>query len=113
MSLGFPTRSGTNQAVPPQKMARGLKFKIYEVGELYYLCSKDKSTDQMIWDFIFAYAKSRFSQNGAQMKIGPHQHVLLCLIINYWRQTSDYAIPLLKRPLSSAVGRPEQLLAFG
>ena len=27
-SSGFPTRSDTNQAVQPQKMARGLKFRI-------------------------------------------------------------------------------------
>ena len=27
-SLGFPTRSDTNQAVQLQKMARGLKFRI-------------------------------------------------------------------------------------
>ena len=26
--FGFPTRSHTNQAVQPQKMARGLKFRI-------------------------------------------------------------------------------------
>ena len=34
-SSGFPTRSDTNRAVQPQKMARGLKFCIYEVEELY------------------------------------------------------------------------------
>ena len=28
LSLGFPTRSNTNRAVQPQKMARGLKFWI-------------------------------------------------------------------------------------
>ena len=28
---GFPTRSDTNRAVQPQKMARGLKFRKYEV----------------------------------------------------------------------------------
>ena len=27
-SLGFPTRSDTNQAVQPQKMARSFKFRI-------------------------------------------------------------------------------------
>ena len=27
-SSGFPTRSDTSQAVQPQKMARGLKFRI-------------------------------------------------------------------------------------
>ena len=29
MSLGFPTRSDTNQFVRPQKMARGSKFEIF------------------------------------------------------------------------------------
>ena len=28
LSLGFPTRSDTNGAVQPQKMAKGLKFRI-------------------------------------------------------------------------------------
>ena len=27
---GLPTRSDTNRAVQPQKVARGLKFRIYE-----------------------------------------------------------------------------------
>ena len=43
----FPTRSDTNQAVQPQKMARGLKFGIKEVEGLYYLCSEDKGADQL------------------------------------------------------------------
>ena len=36
-SSQFPTRSDTNQAVQPQKMARGLKFQILEVEGLYYI----------------------------------------------------------------------------
>ena len=43
----FPTWSDTNQAVQPHKMARGLKFCIYEVGVLYYLCSENKGADQL------------------------------------------------------------------
>ena len=31
LSSGFPTRSDTNRAVQPQKMARGLEFPILEV----------------------------------------------------------------------------------
>ena len=46
-SSGFPTRSDTNQAVQPQKMARGLKFCISEVDGLYYLCSENKGDDQL------------------------------------------------------------------
>ena len=45
--FGFPTRSDTNRAVQPQKMARGLKFWIYEEEGLYYLCSKNKGADQL------------------------------------------------------------------
>ena len=36
-SSGFPTRSDTNQAVLPQEMARGLKFRIKEEEVLYVL----------------------------------------------------------------------------
>ena len=43
MSSGFPTRSDTNQAVQPQKMGRGLKFRILEEEGLYYLFSEKKA----------------------------------------------------------------------
>ena len=43
----FPTWSDTNQAVQPQKMARGLKFRIKKVEKLYYLCSENKGADQL------------------------------------------------------------------
>ena len=43
----FPTRSDTNRAVQLQKMARGLKFGIKKVEELYYLCSENKGADQL------------------------------------------------------------------
>ena len=46
-SLGCPTKSDTNRAVQPLKMARGLKFRIYEVEELYNLCSENKGADQL------------------------------------------------------------------
>ena len=36
MSLGFQTRYYTNLAVQPQKMARGLEFRILKVEGLYY-----------------------------------------------------------------------------
>ena len=39
--------SDTNQAVQPQKMARGLKFRILKVEGLYYLCSENKDADQL------------------------------------------------------------------
>ena len=43
----FMTRSGTNQAVQLQKMARGLDFRIQKVEGLYYLCSENKDADQL------------------------------------------------------------------
>ena len=67
LSSGFPTRSDTNWAVQPQKMAIGLKFQIKEVEGLYYPCSENKAADQLrsvtaqlICVFVFAYTESRF-----------------------------------------------------
>ena len=40
-------RSDTNQTVNPLKMARGLKFRIQGVEELYYPCSENKGADQL------------------------------------------------------------------
>ena len=64
---GFQTRSDTNGAV--QKMARGLKFRILEIEGLFYMyVMKTKVliscsiTEQLIITFVFACAKSRFSQ---------------------------------------------------
>ena len=72
MSSGFPTRSDTNHVVQPQEMARGLKFRIYKVERLHYLCSKNKSADQLHCNhaFVFAYAKSRFSHDAAHIGQG-------------------------------------------
>ena len=47
LSLVLPTSSEAKTAVQPQKMVRGLKFWIYEVEELYYLCSENKGADQL------------------------------------------------------------------
>ena len=44
---GFPTRSDTDRSIPPQKMVRGLKFRIWGVDGLYYLESENKGTDQL------------------------------------------------------------------
>ena len=38
--------SDTNKALQPQKMAKGLNFRILEEG-LYYLCSENKGADQL------------------------------------------------------------------
>ena len=42
MSLeNLSTRYDTNWAVQPLKLARGLKFRIYKVEVLYYVCSEN------------------------------------------------------------------------
>ena len=61
----FPTFSDTNQAVQLQKMARGLKFRINKVEELYYL--DVAKTKALICVFVFAYANCWFSHDAAQL----------------------------------------------
>ena len=39
--------SDTNWAVQPLKIASGLKFRIWEVERLYYLCNENKGADQL------------------------------------------------------------------
>ena len=69
----FSTRSDINQAVLLQKVARGLKFRIYEGEGLYYPCSGNKGADhlrgytEVDLRLCFPYAKSRFSHNEAQI----------------------------------------------
>ena len=46
-TIWFLTRSDTNQAVQPMKMARGLKFQICKIEGLHYLCSENKGADQL------------------------------------------------------------------
>ena len=46
-SSGFATRSDMNRAELPQKVSRRLKFRIYEVEGLCYLCSETKGADQL------------------------------------------------------------------
>ena len=46
-SSGFPTRSDTNRAVQAKEMARGWKFLVYKVEELYFPCSENRGADQL------------------------------------------------------------------
>ena len=48
-------------------LARGLKFWIYKVEEMYYPCSENKGDDQLIWAFVFAYADCWFFHVVAQL----------------------------------------------
>ena len=68
----FPTRSDTNQAVQPQKMARDSKFWFKEVEGLYYAAESKALIScaviaQLICGFVFAYANSRFSLDAANL----------------------------------------------
>ena len=45
--IGFPNRSDTSQAVPSQKEASSLKFRIEEEEGLYYPCSENNGADQL------------------------------------------------------------------
>ena len=73
----FRIWSDTNQAVQPQKMARSLKFWIWEVEGLCYPCSENKGSDQLrdqitaklICVFVFVYAKCWFSHDTAHLSI--------------------------------------------
>ena len=47
LTIWVPTRSDTNRPVQSQKMARGWKFWILKVEELYYTCSENKGADQL------------------------------------------------------------------
>ena len=55
---GFPTMSDINQTVQPQKMAIGLKFRIWEVEELCYV-AKTKALISLC-AFVLAYTKTVF-----------------------------------------------------
>ena len=52
----FPTWSNTNQAVQLQKMAKDLKFWVYEEEGLNYLCSENKGADQLRGYKMFVFS---------------------------------------------------------
>ena len=63
LSSGYQTNSNTNRDIHLQRLARGLRFRIKEVEEFNYYVAKIKPLPiaaQLICDFDFAYAKSRF-----------------------------------------------------
>ena len=61
---GFWSDPTKTQAVQPQKIVRGLKFRI---SGLCYLCSEDKGANRLICAFVFAYAKSWLSYDAAHL----------------------------------------------
>ena len=60
-TMWFRNKSDTNPALQALKMARGGKFWIKNVEELYYPCSENKGA------FVFAYADSWFSDAAAHI----------------------------------------------
>ena len=46
-SSGYPIRFDINRHLQSQKMARSLKFRIYEEEELYYPSGENKGADQL------------------------------------------------------------------
>ena len=88
MSLGFLTRSGANWTVQQQKMARGLKFRIWEEMGLFFLCtvhSEIKGADQLqryraadLRHCFRIYAKRRFSH-----KVHLNLHITFKHIFGY------------------------------
>ena len=69
--FGFPTRSDTNRAVQPLKMARGSKFPIKKVEGLFCLYSENKGADQLCGYrtadpcLCFRICKNQFSHDAA------------------------------------------------
>ena len=64
LSLGFPTRSDTNGAVQPQKIARGLKSRLYEEeddGTIYVAKVKGLINCAVTAQLICAFVKMIFS----------------------------------------------------
>ena len=72
-TMWFLNRSDINRAVQPQKIARSLKFPIYEEEELYFPSSENKGTNQLrVYReadllFVFASANCWFSHEVAQI----------------------------------------------
>ena len=84
----FLNRSDTNRPVQSQKMARGWKFWIKKVEELYYPVAKTKAlisfavTAKLICAFVFAYADCWFSHVAAHIiyyMAGQVTHQTICL----------------------------------
>ena len=68
----FSIRSNINHAVQPQKMARGLKFRIRKLEEFYFVCREYKEADQLpsyhAADLRLCFRICKFSHDAAQME---------------------------------------------
>ena len=96
--FGVSDQSDTNRAVQPQKMARGLKFRLYVVEGLYYPCSENKGADQLRGhreaDLRLCFRickKPVFSRRGSYVIRGLSGH-FFCILISL---TKSFALLLL------------------
>ena len=101
--FGVSDQVYTNRAVQPQKMTRGLKFRIYVEEGLYYPYSENKAliscavTAQLICVFVFAYAKSRVSNNEAHLT---ESHRENCNVLIYrWYTSVIVRLSLLRKTI--------------
>ena len=71
--FGISDQVRHNQAVQPQKMARGLKFRKKRDCTIYMYVAKINVlinctvTAKLIWAFVFAYTKSRFTHDSTHL----------------------------------------------
>ena len=79
---GFPGRSDTNRAVKPQKMARGMKFRVKIEDGSHYPCSENKGADQLrgycaadLRLCVRIFKKLVFSQRGSNTKNRENWHI--------------------------------------
>ena len=93
-TVWFPTRSDSNRAVQPQKMARSLKFQMYVEGELYYPSSENKRADQLLdyreADLRLCFRLCRllvFSRGGSNVYLA--QQFIIALILNCFSTKTD------------------------
>ena len=79
-------------------MARGLKFRIYEVERLYYICSVNKGADQLssyrAADIRLCFRKCKkqvFKLHGSYINKKYEMHILYCNA-HIWNPTALYGI---------------------
>ena len=63
----FVTRVDSKRPAQPQKLGRGLKFRIWKPEVLYYLGSRQQTTKALICAFVVRIWRNRFSHDVAQI----------------------------------------------
>ena len=95
---GFPTRSHTNQAVQPQKIARGLKFITWEVEGLYRPCSENKGADQLRGyreaDLRLCFSHMQKAGFLTTQLIFSYSRCCICIHFSTWGETTKALVEL-------------------